>query len=99
MPLQPFSNLLTSDVFIVSQILIVVIALVLMALSITAYRNTSLKKIIYAIIAFGLFASQHILNFIDGDVVDILPDDVRYALFSVITLSIMALFFLAIIKK
>ena len=99
MALQEFSSPITSEVFIVAQILIIVFALVLMSLSITAYRNTSLKKIIYAIAAFALFAFQHILNFIDADEFDFIPDDVRYALFSVITLSIMTLFFLAIIRK
>lgn len=89
----------TSEVFTVAQILIIAISLLLMALSITAYRNMNLKKILYAIAAFALFASQHIINYIDAGVVDILPDDIRYALFSVMTLGILVLFFLAVVKK
>ena len=96
---QTFSDPVTAEVFFAAQILIIIFALFLMALSITAYRNTSLKKIVYAIIAFALFAFQHVLNFIDAEEVDLIPDDIRYAIFSVITLTIMGLFFLSIVKK
>ena len=96
---QAFNSPLTAEVFIVAQILIIIFALFLMTLSITAYRNTSLKKIVYAIVAFALFAFQHVINFIDAEEVDLIPDDIRYAIFSVITLTIMALFFLSIVRK
>jgi hypothetical protein len=94
-----FNVPLTTEVFIAAQILIIIFALFLMALSITAYRNTSLKKIVYAIVAFALFAFQHVINFIAVDEVKFIPDDVRYALFSIITLTIMGLFFLSIVRK
>jgi hypothetical protein len=89
----------TSEIFTITQIAVVIIALFLMAISIIAYRNSNLKKIIYAVIAFGLFAFQHVLNYTDAQIADILPDDVRYTIFSIITLAIMGLFFLAVIKK
>ena|SRR3989442_10889750 len=94
-----FNVPLTTEVFIVAQILIIIIALFLMMLAITAYRNTSLKKIVYAIIAFALFAFQHVINFISIEKVSFIPDDLRYAIFSVITLTIMVLFFLSIVRK
>jgi hypothetical protein len=89
----------SGEVFSISQIAIVIIALILMALSITAYRNTRLGRIKYAIAAFALFAVQQVINFIDAQVTDIMPDDIRFALFSVITLIIVVLFFFAIVKK
>ena len=87
------------EVFVVTQILIAAFALFLLGLSVKAYKNTGVRKIVYLIIAFALFAFQHILNYIDQSVVDILPDDVRYVIFAIVTLSIMGMFFLAILKK
>ncbi len=87
------------EIFAITQILIVVFALFLLGISVKAYKNTGLKKIIYLIIAFALFAFQHILNYVDQSVVDILPDDIRYVIFAIVTLSIMGMFFLAILKK
>lgn len=87
------------QVFVVTQILIAAFALFLLGLSVKAYKNTGVRKIVYLIIAFALFAFQHILNYIDQSVVDILPDDVRYVIFAIVTLSIMGMFFLAILKK
>ncbi len=88
-----------SQIFSITQIAVVIIALFLMSISIISFRNTSLKKILFAIVAFALFAIQHVINYIDAQQADILPDDVRYTIFSIITLAIMALFFLAVIKK
>ena len=99
MPTEIFTTPFTSNVFTVSQVLDIATAFFLALLSVTAYRNSGLKKIRYAIAAFSLFAIQHIINYIDSSIVDIMPDDVRYALFSVITLAIMAMFFLAIVRK
>lgn len=89
----------TAEVFSVSQLAIIVISLVLMALSITAYWNTHLRKVLFAIIIFALFAIQHIINYVDAQVADIMPDDIRFTLFSSITLAILVLFFFTIVKK
>lgn len=70
-----------------------------MIISISIYRNKNLKRIAFAIVIFALFAIQHIINFIDAKVVDIMPDDMRYTLFSSMTLAIILLFFLSIVKK
>ena len=87
------------EVFAVTQILIAICALFLLVLSVKAYKNTGLKKIVYLIVAFSLFATQHIINYVDQSVVDILPDDVRYVIFAIISLAIMGMFVLAILKK
>lgn len=88
-----------SEIFTVTQISIIVISTLLMALSITIYRNKKLKRIAFAIAIFALFAIQHIINFVDAKVTDIMPDDMRYTVFSSITLIIIGLFFLSIVKK
>jgi|SRR5579872_3848721 len=88
-----------SEIFTVTQISIIVISILLMTLSITIYRNKNLKRIAFAIAIFALFAIQHIINFVDAKVIDIMPDDMRYAVFSSITLIIIGLFFLSIVKK
>lgn len=88
-----------SEIFTVTQISIIVISILLMILSITIYRNKKLKRIAFAIAIFAIFAIQHILNYVDAKLVDIMPDDMRYALYSSMTLVIIVLFFLAIVKK
>ena len=88
-----------SEIFTVTQISIIVISILLMILSITIYRNKNLKRIAFAIAIFALFAIQHIINYVDAKLVDIMPDDMRYALYSSMTLVIIVLFFLAIVKK
>jgi len=89
----------SSEVFTITQILIAICALFLLALTLKAYKNTGLRKMIYLIIAFGLFAFQHIFNYVDQAVLDIVSDDIRYVIFAITTLCIMGMFFLAILKK
>lgn len=88
-----------SEVFTVTQLSIITISILLMVLSITIYRNKNLKRIAFAIAIFAIFAIQHIINYIDAKVVDIMPDDMRYAMYSSMTLVIILLFFLAMVKK
>ena len=80
------------------EIAIGIFSLVLFALAITAYRNTKIKKILFAAAAFGLFGIQLLVDsledyvgFLDGQYVDILGP--------IITLTILVLFFVAIVKK
>ena len=99
----PFSGLfLQTDLFDgvegAIQAIIGVFSLLLLALSILAYKRTGLKKIIFAAIAFSLFAVQLLLEsieetFLFGDlpIMDILS--------SSMTLAILVLFFLAIVRK
>lgn len=89
----------TSEAFLIAQIMITICALFLLGVTIKAYKNTKLRKLIYVAVAFVLFAVQHILNYVDQAVADIMPDDVRYLSFALMTLSIMGMFFLAILKK
>lgn len=88
-----------SEVFTVTQLSVIAISILLMVLSITIYRNKNLKRIAFAITIFAIFAIQHIINYVDAKVVDIMPDDMRYAIYSSMTLVIIILFFLAIVKK
>lgn len=88
-----------SEIFTVTQISIIVISILLMTISITIYRNKNLKRIVFAIAIFAIFAIQHIINYTDAMIVDIMPDDMRYTLYSSMTLAIIVLFFLAIVKK
>jgi hypothetical protein len=70
-----------------------------MGMTITAYRNTAVKKIRYIIGAFGLFAFLASINLVDAQVVDIIPDDVRYTIISSSILGILVLLFLGIVRK
>lgn len=74
-----------------------IFAIILIGLSISAYRNTGLKKLLYAMVAFSLFGIflfyeylEHSIAFENPFADIILPS---------MCLSILVLFFLAIVKK
>lgn len=89
----------SSEIFTITQIAIIVVSITLMAVSITAYRNTNLRRLKYVIGAFALFAFIHFINLIDAVYIDIIPDDIRFALVSSGILGILVLLFLGIVKK
>lgn len=70
-----------------------------MGITILAYRNNHIQRLRYVIAAFGLFVIHAVINLIDAEFVDIMPDDVRFALVSSIILSILILLFIGIVKK
>lgn len=77
---------------------IVAFAVVLFALSITAYRNTRIKKILFASSAFALFA-VHI--FVDSmeDYLTFLDEQIIGIILKLMLFVILVLFFVAIVKK
>ena len=90
---------INSMTFVVGQIAVMIVALFLTVLSIKAWKNTSLKKMIYLVIAFSLFAIIHAINYVDESIVNVMPDDARYAMFAVTEIIIMLMFVFAVIKK
>jgi hypothetical protein len=80
------------------KIAIAAFSLLLLALSISAYKRTALKRILYASIAFGLFAIQMFFDYLEDAVVAF---DTAYTdiIFFGITLAILVLFFMAIVRK
>ena len=76
---------------------ITIISLLLVALSFTAYRKTHLKITIYAIIIFALFAIQQFIDYLDNIIVA-LDNPITDVVISSLTLTILALFFLAIVR-
>ena len=77
---------------------ITVISLLLLALSVTAYRKTRLRVTIYAIIIFALFAIQQFIDYLDNIIVA-LDNPITDVVVSSLTLTILALFFLEIVRK
>ena len=69
----------------------------LLALSLSAYRRTRVRRLLYAAAAFGLFAVQTLVEFLE----DLLGVGTSYApvVTASITLAILVLFFLAIVSK
>ena len=76
-----------------------IFSLLLLALSILAYRRTGLKKIIFAAIAFSLFAIQLILESLEESFAVLEEPPIGDILSSSLTLAILVLFFLAIVRK
>jgi hypothetical protein len=76
---------------------ITVISLLLLALCVTAYRKTRLRVTIYAIIIFALFAIQQFIDYLDNIIVA-LDNPITDVVISSLTLTILALFFLAIVR-
>lgn len=77
---------------------IVIFSLVLLGLSISAYRKTALRRILYAAVAFGLFAVQMLIDYLE-DVVKSFETPFNDVVFLGITLAILALFFTAIVRR
>jgi hypothetical protein len=73
-------------------------SLLLLGLSISAYKKTTLKGIIYAAIAFGLFAAQLFFDYLE-DAVEGWEQPFNDVIFYAMTLAILALFFLAVVRR
>jgi hypothetical protein len=103
MLLLVFSGLLLqTDIFENVETLIVAVtgifSLLLLALSISAYRKTGLRKIMYAAAAFALFGIQLLFESIE-DTFEVLDIGYGSVITSSMTLAILVLFFLAIVQK
>ena len=73
-------------------------SILLLGLSISAYRKTRLKAIVYAAVAFGLFAVQIFFDYLE-DAVEGFETPYNDVIFLGITLAILVLFFMAIVRK
>ena len=91
-----FDFLINADEII--EIIVGIFALFLFALSISAYKTIRLKKMIFAIAAFGLFAVESFIDYLE-DVVPVLDAPSIDILLAIISLTILVLFFLAFIKR
>lgn len=80
------------------KIAIAAFSLLLLGISISAYKKTALKRILYAAIAFGLFAIQMFFDYLE-DAVEGFDTAYSDIIFYGITLAILVLFFLAIVRK
>ena len=79
------------------KIAIAAFSLILLGLSISAYRRTAFRSVLYAGVAFGLFAVQMILEYLEDAIGAGEPynDIVTPG----ITLAILILFFMAIVRR
>ena len=85
----------TADVI---EFTIIGFSLVLFALSLSAYRNSGMKRILFAAGAFALFAIQLFVDYTE-EYFDFLDEDSTDILLSLVTLGILILFFMAIVKR
>jgi hypothetical protein len=82
----------------VIKIAIAVFSLLLLGLSISAYKKTSLKRLLYAAVAFGLFSIQMFFDYLE-DAVPAFDTPYSDIIFFGITLAILVLFFMAIVRR
>jgi hypothetical protein len=80
------------------KIAIGIFSILLLALSISAYRRTRMRRLIYASIAFGLFAVQLFLEYLE-DTVESFETAYSGVIFYAITLAILLLFFVSIVRR
>jgi hypothetical protein len=80
------------------KIAIAAFSLLLLGLSISAYKKTALKRILYAAVAFGLFAIQMFVDYLE-DAIEAFDTPYTEVVFFGITLAILVLFFMAIVRK
>jgi len=74
-----------------------IFAAILIALSISAYRNTHLRKLLYAIVAFLLFGIFLFYEYLEHTIQ--LDNPFTDIILPSMALSILVLFFLAIVNK
>jgi hypothetical protein len=82
----------------VIKIAIAAFSLLLLGLSISAYKKTSLKRLLYAAVAFGLFSLQMFFDYLE-DAVPAFDTPYSDIIFFGITLAILVLFFMAIVRR
>ena len=82
----------------VIQIAIAAFSVLLLGLSISAYKKTSLKRILYAAVAFGLFAIQIFFDYLE-DAIEAFDTPYSDIIFYGMTLAILVLFFMAIVRR
>lgn len=75
-----------------------VFALVLLALSLSAYRKTHLRRLIIVSAAFGLFAVEVLMNQLDVSVFTV-SYNVERVVSALLDFLILLLFFFAVVKK
>lgn len=80
------------------KIAIAAFSLLLLGLSVSAYRKTGLRRLVYAAVAFGLFALQMFFDYLE-DAVPAFDTPFSDIIFFAITLAILVLFFVAIVRK
>jgi len=80
------------------KIAIAAFSLLLLGLSISAYKKTSLKRLLYAAVAFGLFSIQMFFDYLE-DAVPAFDTPYSDIIFFGITLAILVLFFMAIVRR
>jgi hypothetical protein len=76
-----------------------IFSVMLLALSVSAYKNTGLKKIKYAIVAFGLFAVFLLYEYLEHAFKESFNTPYTDIIVPSMSLAILVLFFLAIIRK
>jgi len=76
---------------------IAALSLILLGLSISAYRRTSFRSMLYASVAFGLFAVQMVFEYL-GDALGA-GEPYNDIITPGITLAILVLFFMAIVRR
>jgi hypothetical protein len=80
------------------KIAIAAFSVLLLGLSISAYKKTAVKRILYAAVAFGLFAIQMLIDYLE-DAVEAFDMPYTDIIFFGITLAILVLFFMAIVRR
>jgi hypothetical protein len=73
-------------------------SVLLLGLSLSAYKKTALKGILYAALAFGLFAVQMFFDYLE-DAVEGFEQPYSDVIFYAMTLAILVLFFLAVVRR
>jgi hypothetical protein len=82
----------------VIKIAIAAFSLLLLGLSISAYKKTAFRRLLYAAVAFGLFAIQMFFDYLE-DAFEGFDTPYTDIIFFGITLAILVLFFMAIVRK
>lgn len=93
-----FLQILQLGIADIIEFAIIAFSLILFGLSLSAYRNSGMRRILFAAGAFALFAIQLFLDYIE-EFFNFLKDDEIDIVLSMVTLGILIMFFLALVKR
>jgi hypothetical protein len=84
------------EVYEYLNLVVAIVAVILLAISLTAYRRTNLRRLILVSVAFGLFAVQALIRELD-ELALVFGSGTEQIIIIVLDLAILLLFFLALI--
>jgi hypothetical protein len=95
-PYFPFLDFPEVELYESLNVVVALVAIILLVISLLAYRRTNLRRLLFVSVAFGLFAVQALTRELD-ELVSALGSGTEQIIIIILDLAILLLFFLALV--